>query len=132
MERVHTMLQIIMFPGAWFNATSFVVMWLCSFRFHEIIFSQSSRPNSIFILYSGVSRDVQFTPTARVPVLKYVSNHFDISCDISINNYPGRTKSRVLYWLNTLDGRFGDMVLLVSILQEMVYWFNKFLGNPMA
>uniref|UniRef100_A0ACD5YDX9 Uncharacterized protein n=1 Tax=Avena sativa TaxID=4498 RepID=A0ACD5YDX9_AVESA len=62
----------------------------------------------------GVSRDVQFTPTARVPVLKYVSNCFDISCDVSINNYTGRTKSRVLYWLNTLDGRFGDMVLLVK------------------
>lgn len=62
----------------------------------------------------GVSRDVQFTPTARVPVLKYVSNHFGISCDISINNYPGRTKSRVLYWLNTLDGPFRDMVLVVK------------------
>uniref|UniRef100_A0ACD5Y750 Uncharacterized protein n=1 Tax=Avena sativa TaxID=4498 RepID=A0ACD5Y750_AVESA len=62
----------------------------------------------------GVSRDVQFTPTARVPVLKYVSNRFGISCDISINNYTGRAKSRVLYWLNTLDRRFGDMVLLVK------------------
>ncbi|XP_037410001.1 protein HESO1-like [Triticum dicoccoides] len=62
----------------------------------------------------GVARDVQFIPTARVPVLSYVSNKFGISCDISIDNYPGRIKSRVLYWLNTLDKRFGDMVLLVK------------------
>uniref|UniRef100_A0A453FX18 Poly(A) RNA polymerase mitochondrial-like central palm domain-containing protein n=1 Tax=Aegilops tauschii subsp. strangulata TaxID=200361 RepID=A0A453FX18_AEGTS len=38
---------------------------------------------------SGVARDVNFIPTARVPVLQYVSNHFGISCDRSINNYPG-------------------------------------------
>ncbi|XBI30112.1 hypothetical protein VPH35_053938 [Triticum aestivum] len=62
----------------------------------------------------GVARDVQFIPTARVPVLSYVSNKFGISCDISIDNYRGRIKSRVLYWLNTLDKRFGDMVLLVK------------------
>uniref|UniRef100_A0ACD5XN50 Uncharacterized protein n=1 Tax=Avena sativa TaxID=4498 RepID=A0ACD5XN50_AVESA len=62
----------------------------------------------------GVSSDVQYIPTARVPVLKYVSNHFGISCDISINNCPGRIKSRVLYWINTLDPRFRDMVLLVK------------------
>ncbi|XP_037414761.1 protein HESO1-like isoform X1 [Triticum dicoccoides] len=62
----------------------------------------------------GVSRDVNFIPTARVPVLQYVSNHFGVSCDISIDNYPGRLKSKVLYWINTLDGRFGDMVLLVK------------------
>ncbi|XP_048565114.1 protein HESO1-like [Triticum urartu] len=63
---------------------------------------------------SGVARDVNFIPTARVPVLQYVSNHFGISCDISINNYPGRIKSKVLYWINTLDSRFGDTVLLVK------------------
>ncbi|KAM3333693.1 hypothetical protein ACQJBY_028666 [Aegilops geniculata] len=62
----------------------------------------------------GVARDVQFIPTARVPVLSYVSNKFGISYDISIDNYRGRIKSRVLYWLNTLDKRFGDMVLLVK------------------
>ncbi|KAM3333691.1 hypothetical protein ACQJBY_028664 [Aegilops geniculata] len=62
----------------------------------------------------GVARDVQFIPTARVPVVKYVSNKFGISCDISIDNYPGRIKSRVLYWFNILDVRFGDMVLLVK------------------
>ncbi|KAM0922789.1 hypothetical protein ACQ4PT_005956 [Festuca glaucescens] len=60
----------------------------------------------------GVARDVNFIPTARVPVLQYVSNHFGISCDISIDNYPGQIKSKVLYWINTIDERFGDMVLL--------------------
>jgi DNA polymerase sigma len=59
---------------------------------------------------------VQFILSARVPVVKYVSNHFGISCDISIDNYPGRIKSRVLYWINTIDERFGDMVLVVSSL----------------
>ncbi|KAM0922788.1 hypothetical protein ACQ4PT_005956 [Festuca glaucescens] len=62
----------------------------------------------------GVARDVNFIPTARVPVLQYVSNHFGISCDISIDNYPGQIKSKVLYWINTIDERFGDMVLLVK------------------
>uniref|UniRef100_A0ACD5XAQ3 Uncharacterized protein n=1 Tax=Avena sativa TaxID=4498 RepID=A0ACD5XAQ3_AVESA len=62
----------------------------------------------------GVARDVNFIPTARVPVLQYVSNKFGISCDISINNYPGRIKSKVLYWISTIDERFGDMVLLVK------------------
>uniref|UniRef100_A0ACD5XAE8 Uncharacterized protein n=1 Tax=Avena sativa TaxID=4498 RepID=A0ACD5XAE8_AVESA len=62
----------------------------------------------------GVARGVNFIPTARVPVLQYVSNNFGISCDISIDNYPGRIKSKVLYWISTIDERFGDMVLLVS------------------
>uniref|UniRef100_A0ACD5VTV9 Uncharacterized protein n=1 Tax=Avena sativa TaxID=4498 RepID=A0ACD5VTV9_AVESA len=64
--------------------------------------------------YTGVARDVNFIPTARVPVLKYVSNRFGISCDISIDNYSGRIKSKVLYWISTMDERFGDMVLLVK------------------
>ncbi|CAM0883544.1 unnamed protein product [Alopecurus aequalis] len=62
----------------------------------------------------GIARDVQFILDARVPVLKYVSNHFGISCDISIDNLPGRIKSRVLYLISTLDDRIGDMVLLVK------------------
>ncbi|KAM0906489.1 hypothetical protein ACQ4PT_016739 [Festuca glaucescens] len=62
----------------------------------------------------GVARDVNFIPTARVPILQYVSNRFGISCDISIDNYTGRIKSKVLYWISTIDERFGDMVLLVK------------------
>jgi DNA polymerase sigma len=84
------------------------VSFLCRF------FYRSSYLTFIYILYPGVARDVNFIPTARVPVLQYVSNHFGISCDISVDNYPGRIKSKVLYWISTIDERFGDMVLLVS------------------
>jgi DNA polymerase sigma len=66
--------------------------------------------------YSGVARYVEFIPNARVPIIQYMSNQFDISCDISINNYPGRIKSRIFYWINTIDERFRDMVLLVSFM----------------
>jgi len=62
----------------------------------------------------GVARCMEFIPTARVPILKYMSNHFGISCDVSVNNYPGQIKSRILYWIGTIDERFGDMVLLVK------------------
>ncbi|KAL6853658.1 hypothetical protein ACP4OV_019687 [Aristida adscensionis] len=62
----------------------------------------------------GVARSMRFVPNARVPVLQYISNSFGISCDISVDNYPGRIKSKILYWINTLDERFGDMVLLVK------------------
>uniref|UniRef100_A0A0D9YH92 Poly(A) RNA polymerase mitochondrial-like central palm domain-containing protein n=1 Tax=Oryza glumipatula TaxID=40148 RepID=A0A0D9YH92_9ORYZ len=60
----------------------------------------------------GIARHMEFIPNARVPVLQYVSNQYGISCDISISNYPGRIKSKIFYWINTLDDRFGDMVLL--------------------
>jgi energy-converting hydrogenase Eha subunit F len=68
----------------------------------------------ILIACSGIARYMEFIPTARVPILQYMSNHFGISCDVSINNYPGQIKSRILYWICTMDERFGDMVLLVS------------------
>jgi len=62
----------------------------------------------------GVAGYIQFIPHARVPVLQYVSNRYGISCDISINNFAGRIKSKIFYWVNTLDERFGDMVLLIK------------------
>ncbi|EEE55663.1 hypothetical protein OsJ_04061 [Oryza sativa Japonica Group] len=62
----------------------------------------------------GVAGYVQFVPFARVPVLQYVSNTFGISCDISVNNYPGRIKSKIFCWISSLDVRFGDMVLLIK------------------
>ncbi|XP_052138221.1 protein HESO1-like [Oryza glaberrima] len=62
----------------------------------------------------GVAGYVQFIPFARVPVLQYVSNTFGISCDISVNNYPGRIKSKIFCWISSLDVRFGDMVLLIK------------------
>ncbi|XP_006646477.1 protein HESO1-like [Oryza brachyantha] len=62
----------------------------------------------------GVAGQVQFIPYARVPVLQYVSNTSGISCDISINNYAGRIKSKIFKWISSLDARFSDMVLLVK------------------
>uniref|UniRef100_A0A0E0JQY8 Poly(A) RNA polymerase mitochondrial-like central palm domain-containing protein n=1 Tax=Oryza punctata TaxID=4537 RepID=A0A0E0JQY8_ORYPU len=62
----------------------------------------------------GIARHTEFIPNARVPVLQYVSNQYGISCDISISNYSGQIKSKIFYWINTLDDRFGDMVLLVK------------------
>ncbi|XP_062225889.1 protein HESO1-like [Phragmites australis] len=66
------------------------------------------------LLTRGVAGYMQFIPHARVPVLQYVSNRFGISCDISVDNYAGRIKSKIFYWVNTLDERFGDMVLLIK------------------
>ncbi|VAH81733.1 unnamed protein product [Triticum turgidum subsp. durum] len=62
----------------------------------------------------GVYGYMEFIPQARVPVLQYVSNRFGISCDLSVDNYPGRIKSKIFYWISTLDERFGDMVLLIK------------------
>ncbi|QCD98522.1 protein HESO1 [Vigna unguiculata] len=62
----------------------------------------------------GVGSHLQFIPNARVPILKFKSNRQGISCDISINNLPGQMKSKILLWMNKIDGRFHDMVLLVK------------------
>ncbi|MCE5165701.1 Protein heso1 [Datura stramonium] len=61
----------------------------------------------------GGCRKLQFIANARVPILKFQGN-YNISCDISINNLSGQMKSKILYWINTIDGRFRDMVLLVK------------------
>ncbi|KAJ4971136.1 hypothetical protein NE237_004235 [Protea cynaroides] len=64
----------------------------------------------------GDARNLQFIPNARVPLLVYESsnNHRNISCDISINNLPGQIKSKFLFWINQIDDRFHDVVLLVK------------------
>ncbi|KAL5733169.1 hypothetical protein ACOSQ2_032861 [Xanthoceras sorbifolium] len=59
-------------------------------------------------------RRFQFVPNARVPILKFESKRQNISCDISIDNMAGLMKSRFLFWINEIDGRFRDMVLLVK------------------
>ncbi|KAK3165946.1 hypothetical protein QOZ80_1AG0039660 [Eleusine coracana subsp. coracana] len=66
------------------------------------------------LLNRGVAGYMQFIPHARVPVLQYVSSRFGISCDISIDNNAGQIKSKIFYWVNSLDERFGDMVLLIK------------------
>ncbi|XP_047161948.1 protein HESO1 [Vigna umbellata] len=62
----------------------------------------------------GGGSNLQFIPNARVPILKFKSNRQGVSCDISINNLPGQMKSKILLWMNKIDGRFHDMVLLVK------------------
>ncbi|EOY18090.1 hypothetical protein QUC31_006632 [Theobroma cacao] len=57
---------------------------------------------------------LQFIPHARVPILKIESRWQNISCDISIDNLQGQIKSKFLFWLNEIDGRFREMVLLVK------------------
>ncbi|XP_022880707.1 protein HESO1-like isoform X3 [Olea europaea var. sylvestris] len=56
---------------------------------------------------------LQFISNARVPILKFEGRE-NISCDISINNLGGQMKSKLLFWINEIDGRFRDLVLLVK------------------
>ncbi|CAI8597269.1 unnamed protein product [Vicia faba] len=56
----------------------------------------------------------QFIPHARVPILKFKSVRQGISCDVSINNLPGLMKSKFLLWINKIDSRFHDLVLVVK------------------
>ncbi|GMP69267.1 hypothetical protein CsSME_00028591 [Camellia sinensis var. sinensis] len=62
----------------------------------------------------GQWRDLQFIASARVPILKFERNYLNISCDVSINNLSGQIKSKLLLWINEIDGCFRDMVLLVK------------------
>ena len=55
---------------------------------------------------------MQLVANARVPILKFESSYLNISCDVSINNLSGQMKSKLLFWINEIDGRFHDMVLL--------------------
>lgn len=72
---------------------------------------------SIIMWQSGLWYRLQFVIHARVPILKVVSGHQRISCDISIDNLEGLLKSRFLFWISEIDGRFRDLVLLVSLTQ---------------
>ncbi|KAL4575074.1 hypothetical protein LXL04_021915 [Taraxacum kok-saghyz] len=62
----------------------------------------------------GGFHGIKYISHARVPILKCDSNKDNISCDISINNLTGQMKSKMLFWVNEIDGRFRDMVLLVK------------------
>lgn len=62
----------------------------------------------------GGFHGIKYISHARVPILKCDSNKDNISCDISINNLTGQMKSKLLFWINEIDGRFRDMVLLVK------------------
>ena len=76
---------------------------------------------------SGLWYRLQFVIHARVPILKVVSGHQRISCDISIDNLEGLLKSRFLFWISEIDGRFRDLVLLVSKTHARLCVFQKYL-----
>ena len=97
--------------------------------FQTMIQLSNSNLVLLLLLCSGFAGYIQFIPHARVPVLQYVSNRYGISCDISINNFAGRIKSKIFYWVNTLDERFSDMVLLVWIELAKVFAATFFLGK---
>ena len=65
--------------------------------------------------FAGGWRNLHFFANARIPILKLETSH-SISCDISINNLSGQMKSKLLFWMNEIDGRFRDMVLLACFL----------------
>ena len=118
-----------------------IVLWLVNLLWHFVFLPLwwflalhaywTSHLNLVvlLLLYLGVYGYMEFIPQARVPVLQYVSNRFGISCDLSVDNYPGRIKSKIFYWISTLDERFGDMVLLVSS-KVIVFCWWVFLVNP--
>ena len=56
---------------------------------------------------------------ARVPILKCKSSH-NIFCDISIDNLISQIKSKLFLWINEIDGRFHDMVLLVCSCSNLI------------
>ncbi|CAH9103911.1 unnamed protein product [Cuscuta epithymum] len=61
----------------------------------------------------GGYRKLRLITGARVPILKFEAR-YNISCDISINNLCGQMKSKLLYWISTIDERFRPLVLLVK------------------
>ncbi|XP_056164293.1 protein HESO1 isoform X2 [Syzygium oleosum] len=63
---------------------------------------------------TGGWRRLQFIAHARVPILKIESKYTSISCDISIDNLHGYIKSKFLFWISEIDGRFREMILLVK------------------
>ncbi|CAA3002787.1 HESO1 [Olea europaea subsp. europaea] len=61
----------------------------------------------------GGWRKLQFISHARVPIVKFEGG-YNFSCEISINNLSGQMKSKLLFWIDGIDGRFRDLVLLVK------------------
>ncbi|XP_042432566.1 protein HESO1-like [Zingiber officinale] len=62
----------------------------------------------------GLASSVVYIPNARVPLLKYISRHHNISFDVSVNNHLGVMKSNVLKCLSEIDDHFRDMVLVLK------------------
>ncbi|XP_075085706.1 protein HESO1 isoform X1 [Nicotiana tabacum] len=52
--------------------------------------------------------------TARVPVLKVVDQGTEIECDISVENWDGISKSKIIYMIGAIDERFRKLSFLVK------------------
>ncbi|XP_074357612.1 protein HESO1-like isoform X2 [Apium graveolens] len=61
----------------------------------------------------GTWRKLRFVNNARIPFLK-LEHNLQISVDISINNLIGHMKAKLLFWINEIDRRFHEIVLLVK------------------
>ncbi|GAV70323.1 hypothetical protein CFOL_v3_13821 [Cephalotus follicularis] len=68
----------------------------------------------IALRQKGGWRRMKFISNARVPILKFESINYRISCDLSVDNLPCQMKSKFLFWISEIDNRFRDMVLLVK------------------
>ncbi|XP_020571078.1 protein HESO1 isoform X2 [Phalaenopsis equestris] len=63
---------------------------------------------------TGVACKIEFVKKARVPIVMYQSKYYNISCDISIDNYAGYIKSYYLHFISDIDERFRELVLLIK------------------
>ncbi|XP_009622967.1 protein HESO1-like isoform X5 [Nicotiana tomentosiformis] len=52
--------------------------------------------------------------TARVPVLKVVDQGTEIECDISVENWDGISKSKIIYMIGAIDERFRKLSFLMK------------------
>ncbi|OVA16494.1 hypothetical protein BVC80_399g2 [Macleaya cordata] len=62
----------------------------------------------------------------KYPIIKMVSRHNGLSCDISICNKRGCIKSMIIKYLSDIDDRFTDLILL---LKEWIRAHNVTSGN---
>ncbi|KAG0473527.1 hypothetical protein HPP92_015384 [Vanilla planifolia] len=63
---------------------------------------------------TGVAYGIEYVSNAKVPIVKYRSRSYDISCDISINNHFGYVKSTILRLISSIDEHFREFVLLIK------------------
>lgn len=63
--------------------------------------------------------------TARVPVLKVVDQGTEIECDISVENWDGISKSKMIYMIGAIDERFRKLSFLVKYACPLIHIFIK-------
>ncbi|OIS98378.1 protein heso1 [Nicotiana attenuata] len=63
---------------------------------------------------NGFVYGVYAVTTARVPVLKVVDQGTEIECDISVENWDGISKSKIIYMIGAIDERFRKLSFLMK------------------